>query len=225
MEKSSKNKSVNIPPAEVDEASHIKTAYKAYVLEHGQQPPSVFQFAKHQGMTEDRFYGYFNSFGALEKYLWKGLFDETASRLQADEMYAQFSAREKLLSFYYTWIEVLKLNRSFVIYTLRNIRKSDRSPEVLKLFRREFNIYVNELLGEGKETEEIVARPFISSKYDGGLWLQLLFVLNFWHKDESTGFEKTDAAIEKAVNLSFDLMGRSPVDTMFDFAKFIFQNK
>ncbi len=225
MEKSAKNKTVLKESVVVDIATKIKSAYKTYVLEHGKQPASVFQFSKINGMTEDVFYQHYNSFGALEKVLWKEFMDETLSKLHGDAVYRQYTVREKLLSFYYTWIEVLKTNRSFVLYTLNLINPKEGSPEVLKLFKREFLIYVNELLIEGKETEEIMNRPLISSKYDDGLWLQLLFVLRFWHKDESQGFEKTDAAIEKAVNLSFDLMGRSPLDTMFDFAKFVYQNK
>jgi len=65
----------------------------------------------------------------------------------------------------------------------------------------------------------------IGNKYGEGLWIQALFVLQFWTKDESIGFEKTDAAIEKAVNVSFDLMGKSPIDSVLDFAKFLYQNK
>jgi hypothetical protein len=48
------------------------------------------------------------------------------------------------------------------------------------------------------------------------------FVIGFWIKDNSQGFEKTDAAIEKAVNLSFDLLGKNIADSAFDFAKFVF---
>jgi hypothetical protein len=58
-----------------------------------------------------------------------------------------------------------------------------------------------------------------------GLWIQTLFILQFWANDDSKEFEKTDAAIEKAVNVAYDLMGKSPLDSMFDFAKFIFQNR
>jgi hypothetical protein len=52
-----------------------------------------------------------------------------------------------------------------------------------------------------------------------------LFILNFWVKDPSQQFEQTDVAIEKAVNTSFDLIGKTPLDTIFDFAKFLFQNR
>ena len=85
--------------------------------------------------------------------------------------------------------------------------------------------FVDEILLQAKETEEVVDRPVIGNKYGEGLWIQALFVLQFWTKDESIGFEKTDAAIEKAVNVSFDLMGKSPIDSVLDFAKFLYQNK
>jgi hypothetical protein len=49
------------------------------------------------------------------------------------------------------------------------------------------------------------------------------FVLMFWVKDESAEFEKTDEAIEKSVNLAFDLMGKGVVDNVFEFGKFLFQ--
>ena len=47
----------------------------------------------------------------------------------------------------------------------------------------------------------------------------------FWKEDNSPGFEKTDAAIEKSVNLAFDLIGKGAVDSAIDFAKFMYQNK
>ena len=78
---------------------------------------------------------------------------------------------------------------------------------------------------EGKETQEIANRPVISDRYDEALWIQVLFVLKYWLDDNSPRFEKTDAAIEKSVNLAFDLMGKSALDSFLDFAKFLYQNK
>jgi hypothetical protein len=53
----------------------------------------------------------------------------------------------------------------------------------------------------------------------------MAFLLIFWKDDTSAGFEKTDAAIEKSVNLAFDLIGKGAVDSIFDFAKFLYQTK
>ena len=109
--------------------------------------------------------------------------------------------------------------------SLKNLKKTDLSPKFLTSFKSEFKTYIDNLVAEGLETEEIVKRPIITDRYYDGLWLQLMFVINFWIKDDSTNFEKTDAAIEKSVNLSFELMGKGPLDMMVDFAKFLYQNR
>ena len=56
-------------------------------------------------------------------------------------------------------------------------------------------------------------------------WLQLLFTLQFWLEDESPNFEKTDIFIEKSVKASFDLKDLTPVQSVFDFAKFLWKEK
>ena len=51
------------------------------------------------------------------------------------------------------------------------------------------------------------------------------FLLLFWRDDDSAGFEKTDAFVEKSVNLAFDLIGKGALDSAIDFAKFLYQSK
>lgn len=211
-----------------DKSAKIRDAYIDYLLEHGEAPASVYHFMKILKMKEGVFYEYYNSFSAIEKDIWKEYFDETLTRIQTEAVYNEYTVREKLLAFYYTWIEVLKDNRSYVTYSVGRIKRQGfrrTNPDFLGSFKTSFLDYVNELIAEGKETEEIVDRPIVGSRYDDGLWQQLLFVLKFWVNDDSRGFERTDAAIEKAVNLSFDLMSRSALDTAFDFARFLYQGR
>jgi hypothetical protein len=96
---------------------------------------------------------------------------------------------------------------------------------VLQPFKEAFFDFARDLLAEGRESKEVEPRPFVTDRYPNALWRQTRFLLNFWVKDVSKNFEKTDTAIEKSVNTSFDLIGRSPLDTLLDFAKFIYQNK
>jgi hypothetical protein len=214
--------------ATADKSSKIRDAYIDYLLEHGKEPASVYQFMKMLKMKEGVFYDYYNSFSAIEKDVWKSYFDETLSRIRSESVYNEYTVREKLLAFYYTWIEVLKDNRSYVTYSVNRMERKGfrwKNADFLHAFRSAFLDFVNDLIAEGKETEEIVDRPLIGSRYDDGLWQQLIFVLKFWVNDDSLGFERTDAAIEKAVNLSFDLMSRSALDTAFDFARFLYQKR
>ena len=219
----------------VDIPAKIKEAYLDHLLEHGEAPPSVYQFTKRLKMKEATFYEHYNSFTSLERAIWRGFFDQALEQIQGDEVYREYSVREKLLAFYYTWIEVLKNNRSYVTFRVHHmgLAKAGRptmgpmrmNVAVLSRFKEGFLDFANELIMEGKETEEVVDRPIIGNNYDEGLWRQVLFVLNFWVQDDSQNFERTDVAIEKAVNLSFDLMGRSALDSAFDFARFLYQRR
>ena len=44
-------------------------------------------------------------------------------------------------------------------------------------------------------------------------------------RDESLNFERTDAAVEKAVTLSFDLVGRNTFDSALDFGRFLLHKR
>jgi len=214
--------------AKTDKKEKIREAYIDYLLEHGEEPTSVYKFMKMLKMNEGSFYDYYNSFSAIEKDVWKSYFDNTLDRIKSESVYNEYTVREKLLAFYYTWIEVLKENRSYVTHSVGQMERKGlrwKNTMFLHAFKSDFLDFVNDLIAEGKETEEIVDRPIIGSRYDDGLWQQLLFVLKFWVEDDSQGFERTDAAIEKAVNLSFDLMSRSAIDAAIDFARFLYQKR
>jgi len=66
-----------------------------------------------------------------------------------------------------------------------------------------------------------ILRQFFSE----GAWIQLAFLLKFWMEDTSTGFEKTDMAIEKSVRTVFDLFDSTPFDSVIDFGKFLWKEK
>ncbi|HET9487455.1 MAG TPA: TetR family transcriptional regulator C-terminal domain-containing protein [Chryseosolibacter sp.] len=216
----SNKKSASIAPED-----GIQLAYMDYLLNHGQRPPSVYKFTHDLGIREDEFYNHFGSFDGIERAIWKGFFERTAQRLKADNAYSSFTAREKILAFYYTFFEDLKSNRSFVLLQLNRQPRLEIVPEFLKDFKAAFETYLQTLLTAGKAAGEIAERPYIDKTYPQLFWMQLGFLLMFWRDDSSAAFEHTDAAIEKSVNLAFDLIGKGAVDTAFDFAKFLFQTK
>jgi len=210
----------------MDNREKIKKAYIEYILEHGKMPPSAYALTKMLAMEENEFYAQYNSLPAVESDIWLRFFEDARQQTVSQEVYERYSVREKLLSFYYTWIEVLKVNRSFVLYRIgpqNHNRELDKIT--LAAFRRAFINYAHELVAEGRATGEVVNRPVITERYADGFWLQALFVLRFWAKDNSSGFELTDAAIEKAVNTSFDFIGKSPLDSLFDLGKFLYQTQ
>ncbi len=205
--------------------SAIMRAYIDYVLDHGTRPPSVFKFCSAARLPESAFFDAFGSFEGLERRIWREFIDKTIARLKADKDYAAFSAREKILAFYYTLFEELKDSRSFILIQLSQYRKVEFTPTFLKDFRKSFETFVDGVLAAGKTDGEVASRPYLDKQYAHIFWLHLAFILIFWKDDSSAAFENTDAAIEKSVNLAFDLIGKGAVDSALDFAKFLYQTR
>jgi len=203
----------------------IKAEYIESVLTQGSRPVSVYKFCLDLGIKEEEFYNVFGSFDGLENQIWKGFINKTISRLKSDKAFQSFISREKILAFYFTLLEELKSNRSYVLFQLEHSRKFELIPEYIKGFKAEFEAFFDSVLNVGKGKGEVANRPILDKRYPQLFWLHLGFILLFWKQDSSAGFEKTDAAIEKSVNLAFDLIGKGAVDSAIDFAKFLYQNK
>ncbi len=202
----------------------IRKAYIDYVLTEGHEPESVYKFASKNEITETEFYNFFGSFEGLEKSIWADFTERTILEIKTQEVWGQYTAREKALSFFYSFFELLKSNRSFVMYSYKKIPRGLNSPRVFEGMKNIFESFAQQILNEGIESSELTDRKYFSKKYKDALWLQLGFVLNFWIKDSSAGFEKTDEAIEKGVNLTFDLFQRTPIDNLFEYGKFLAKN-
>lgn len=205
--------------------SDILTSYMDYVLMHNQQPKSVYAFAKDNNFEEQQFYQFFSSFDALEQSIFKVFFDNTITVLEKSEDYLTFDARNKLLSFYFTFFENLTANRSYVSYTLQNHKGSLKSLRTLALLKEQFVNYID-LLNINTidlKQEQLIKLQRRSLKESA--WLQLLITMKFWLDDTSPSFEKTDVFIEKSVRASFDLIDTTPLKSLIDFGKFIYKEK
>ena len=202
----------------------IKKSYIDYVLTHGEPPKSVYNFSKKLKISEAEFYQSYSSFSAIEKSVWKDLTFAAINQVKEQEVWANYSSREKILSFFYSYLELLKNDRSFIIYTLKKSAKKLSSPDVLSETKPVFQNFAEEIIDEGLESRELADRKFFSKRYKDALWMQFVFIINFWAGDDSTGFEKTDEAIEKGINVTFDLFQRSPIDNLFEYGKFLSRN-
>ncbi|SHK78353.1 TetR/AcrR family transcriptional regulator [Hymenobacter psychrotolerans] len=213
------------PAAEPSPKARIKQAYLEYVLRKGTPPASVYKLTRKLGLPEQEFYRVYANFDAIDRELWADFGREARATAEREPVWAQYGSREKLLSFYYTLLEILKRNRSYALQALR--RSLHRMPgltsRVLDDFRQEFEVFVDEILRDGRRTEEVASRPLVQEQYPRAFWQQLLFVLGYFAKDDTVDFERTDAAVEKAVTLSFDLIGRNSFDSALDFVRFLVQ--
>ncbi|MDX5320316.1 MAG: TetR/AcrR family transcriptional regulator, partial [Bacteroidota bacterium] len=188
---------------------------------NGKQPASVFLFCEELGISEAEFYSQFTSFEALEiawvKTQMEGLFAE----LQSDETFIAYSAREKYTALLYAWVEKCTQDRSF--WLLVDSRKSRTQLHVplLSAMKKTFLSMAETIVREGYDQGEIMRRPLLSEKYPDAMWLQFLWIHEFWLRDISTEFQRTDAAIEKSVRFVFDMMAHSALDSALDLGKFL----
>lgn len=205
------------------EKDRIKQAYLDFVLNEGHPPQSVFKLTRQLGIAEQEFYAHYPNFEAVDRELWADFGRRARTMAAAEPVWEGYSSREKLLAFYYMLLEILKQNRSYALMSLRRSlqRVPALTPRVLDDFRQEFEVFVSDLLADGRVSGEIANRVLVQDGYPRFFWQQVLFVLGFFAKDNTVNFERTDAAVEKAVTLSFDLVGRNTLDSAFDFVRFL----
>jgi hypothetical protein len=205
-------------------AEELQNAYVDHVLTQGSKPKSVYVFAKENNLTEEEFYNYFGSFEGIEQSIWTDLCQKALTEVENQEIWSQYSSREKALAFFYAFIELLKSKRSFVLYSLKHSGMMIGTPSIITGVKNIFEAFATGIINQGVESGELANRRFFTGKYKDALWIQFGFILNFWTKDNSAGFEKTDEAIERGINVTFDLFEKSPLDGLFDYGKFMMNN-
>ena len=203
----------------------ILSAYMNYMLEKGSGPASVYVFARDLGIEEMEFYKHFGSFGALEKAVFGAFFHQSIQLLSENTEYKNYDSKNKIIAFYYTFFEVLKVNRSYVLLALGDAKDSLKVLASLSELKKAFAEYIDGLEIETpkmphEKVEKIKARSLRESA-----WAQLLFTLRFWMEDTSPDFEKTDVFIEKSVNTAFALLDATTLNAVFDLGKFLYQEK
>lgn|SRR5690606_7251851 len=203
----------------------IIDSYMDYVLEQEKLPKTVYKFCKDNNITEEQFYKFFGSFEGLQKGIWEQFFDNTMMLMEKSPEYGAFTNREKLLTFYFTFFELLTANRSYVLFILAETDGLMKSMDQLKGLRRKIKGYATALIKAGNEekTSKILQQSELI--FSEATWVQFVFLLTFWKDDNSAGFESTDVAIEKSVNTVFDIFDNTPLERVVDLGKFLWKEK
>lgn len=203
----------------------IVSKYMNEVLEKGEKPKSVYHFAKHNHFTETEFYAFFGTLESLEKEIFRLFFENSVNLLQQHEDYSEYDMKNKMLSFYFTFFEILTANRSYVLQSLKLDRNPLKNLVQLTTLREAFKNYVSEILTDDYRLEQEKLQKFQEKAIQESAWLQLMMTIKFWMDDSSAAFEKTDIFIEKSVNASFELMNIAPINHLIDLGKFLFKEK
>ena len=213
-----KNKIIN--------SEKVLSDYGNYLLTHGERPKNIFVFAKENHFDEKEFYQFFSSFEHLEKEILKHFFQKSLELSLEIEGYEDMSAKERLLNLYFIFFENLTMNRSLVLMILE--KKNLSTLQKLHELKSEHQKFIKtldfndlEILEKAKDS----IKNFNEKSREEALWLHFLSSVEFWQKDESPSFEKTDLFIEKTIDTGFEFLNNEPLKKIIDLGKFLWKEK
>ena len=200
--------------------------YGDYLLNHGEKPKNVYLFAKENNFEEKEFYHYFSGFEQIESEILNHLFTKSLELASEVNSSNKLTTKEKLLNVYYIFFENMTMNRSLVLSILgsnkiQNIKTLQNLRETHKQFVNTLDFNEWEMIEKAKED----IRKINEKSRQEALWLHLVSAIDFWKKDTSPDFEKTDIFIEKTVDTGFELMDNEPLRKVFDLGKFLWKEK
>ena len=199
----------------------IRKAYKALALEKKVLPLSLKETAESAGVEFEEAKQHYEGVRSVQEDIWLTYLRDTLEAMEASPEFAEYLVREKLLAFYFTLFEMMGEDREFLQLFQSKLGIWNYDPDFLMPFKAAFIEFVEMLVEEGASNEEVTERMVLGGQYAGWHWPQMLYLLNHWIDDTTEAFVKTDQAIEKSVNLGFDIMGRNVLDSAFDFMKFV----
>ncbi|MFW2137374.1 TetR family transcriptional regulator C-terminal domain-containing protein [Chryseobacterium sp. TY4] len=198
--------------------------YGDYLLNHGEKPKNVYLFAKENNFEEKEFYHYFSGFEQIESEILNHLFTKSLELASEVNSSSEVTTKEKLLNVYYIFFENFTMNRSLVLSILgsnkiQNIKTLQNLRETHKQFVNTLDFKEWEMIEKAKED----IRKINEKSRQEVLWLHLVSAIDFWKKDTSPDFEKTDIFIEKTVDTGFELMDNEPLRKLADLGKFLWK--
>ena len=203
----------------------IYSFYMEYYLENGEAPKTVYQLSKMYNFNETQFYEFFGNLQAIEKSIFESFFDQTIDLLSKSEEYAEFNGRNKLLTFFYTFFEILTANRSYVLAIMDQEKNSPVLLKKVSFIKSKYFEFIETLEIEKLDLKNAKIEKIMGRSLDESLWVQFILCFKFWMEDDSAGLEKTDIFIEKSVNTGFDLLNIQPLKSVLDLGKFLFHEK
>lgn len=203
----------------------IISHYMNDVLLHNEEPKNVYVFCNNHKIDESDFYTFFGSIDALKQEIWVKFFENSIATIGKDAAYPEYSDKDKLLTLYFTLFEILTLNRSYILFTLKENKEGLKNLKFLKKFRKQFKDFIVEIIRQGATSGNEKFLKVSEPVFSEGAWIQFLFLLKFWIDDTSKAFEKTDVLIEKSVNTVVGLLDTKQLENLFDLGKFLWKEK
>ena len=213
-----KNKDIN--------KEKLLSLYGDYILSNGEKPKNIYLFAKENDFEEENFYQYFSGFEQIEKEILNHFFTKSLELCEQTENWNEMTSKEKLLNLHFTFFENLTMNRSLVLMILGETKRKEWI--ILQELRKNFLEFTKQLTFENLEILEKAKesiKNFNEKTREEALWLHFISIIEFWKKDQSPSFEKTDLFIEKTIDTGFEFLNNEPLKKVMDLGKFLWKEK
>ncbi|MEN9487463.1 MAG: hypothetical protein RIR56_1151 [Bacteroidota bacterium] len=213
-----KNKDIN--------KEKLLSLYGDYILSNGEKPKNIYLFAKENDFEEENFYQYFSGFEQIEKEILNHFFTKSLELCEQTENWNEMTSKEKLLNLHFTFFENLTMNRSLVLMILGETKRKEWI--ILQELRKNFLEFTKQLTFENLEILEKAKesiKNFNEKTREEALWLHFISIIEFWKKDQSPSFEKTDLYIEKTIDTGFEFINNEPLKKVMDLGKFLWKEK
>lgn len=201
----------------------IISAFMAYTEQHQKRPKTLNDISSFLTIEIAEIEAHYTAIFAIEKSIYNEFFIQTIITLETDEGYAEYDARLKLLSFYYTLFENLTLNEDLFKVIFKNSLGKLAALSTMSDLERSFKNYITHLQVDYIDLQVPVLNEWQQKGMQELAWGQLLLTIQFWSNDTSENKERTDVLIEKSVNTSFNLLDNTALKSALDLGKFIFQ--
>jgi hypothetical protein len=151
----------------------------------------------------------------------KNIFQE----ILQDKDYLEGTSKEKLSIFYASYFGNLKKNRSLYLFLYESNQFDLKSMSKLSELKFRYKNLIENLAIELEGIPFSSLNELIQKSIPEISWAQFMLILNFWVKDHSAQFEKTDQFIKKSIETGFDILTKSPLEGIYDLGKFLINTK
>lgn len=170
-------------------------------------------------MDEGDFFRLFPSLQAVERAFWRENLERVIQSVKDGGEYETFTAHQRFLTLVFAFLEDSLSYRTLLLMRFPD-SPSCRVKELAR-FDDAFRSFIDEILEHGRNTGEVAERGQLSRVYPEGFVLLFHRIIHFHLQDESEGYERTDAFVEKSTKLAFDVIGTQAIDSAIDLARFL----
>jgi Tetracyclin repressor-like, C-terminal domain len=194
------------------EPQAIVAAYKAMVAA-GEQPINAHTLAERADMTAEQFAQFFASADEVGRKAWSDYLAAIQAQLGKSETYQGYSARQKMIAYFFSLVETLGVDRAF-------IEKTRCKEDLIKDYKAGYKAHMAEVVQEGLAMSDVHERFGLSKYYPDVLWLLHSRLVEFWLDDTSEDYTATERAIEIYSKLPLELMGSNVLDSLVETVRF-----